>query len=212
MFVTFETGPQNFTIQFFGDNLTVNIRRMNTAIDFVTQEFRKVQKFKKFDTLVKLLLSDIGNGMERTPKGEYLIRKTLVFVERKRSSDMLAIGLKQNNIQAISINRDRTLEQCLKAAEDLASGKIAVLIVTDDATRGLKFTGVETVVNFDLPEQDASERYIHRIGCCTGRVGISFFDPCSSKDLENASDYVKIMKRLGHEVPDFLHEIVAVQM
>uniref|UniRef100_A0A183C5A8 KTSC domain-containing protein n=1 Tax=Globodera pallida TaxID=36090 RepID=A0A183C5A8_GLOPA len=95
--------------------------------------------------------------------------------------------------------KDRTLE-------DLASGKITVL----------KFTGVETVVNFDLPEQDAYERYIDRIGCCwrVGNTGhaISYFDPDSPKDVQNAEEYVETLKPTGHEVPDFLLESVQVQM
>uniref|UniRef100_A0A914HGM3 RNA helicase n=1 Tax=Globodera rostochiensis TaxID=31243 RepID=A0A914HGM3_GLORO len=221
---TFESGAQSLAIQFFRDNFFfVNIGRLNTATDLVVQEFKKVPKFKKSETLVEFLLGENGDGrreLDRTPEGDYWkTRKTLVFVERKRSSDMLAIALRQNNIRALSINSDRTLKQRLGAAEDFASGKIFVLVATDVAARGLNFPGVETVINFDLPEQDAHERalfkYIHRIGR-TGRVGnaghaISYFDPHNPKDVQNAGEYVETLKTTGHEVPDFLLEIVQEQ-
>ncbi|KAL3082925.1 hypothetical protein niasHS_010727 [Heterodera schachtii] len=217
---TFESGAQKLALQFFRDDFFfVNIGRLNTATDLVVQEFKKVPKFNKSDTLVEFLLGENGAGrreLERTTDGEYWkTRKTLVFVERKRSSDMLAIALRQNNIRALSINSDRTLKQRLGAAEDFASGKILVLVATDVAARGLNFPGVETVINVDLPELDAYERYIHRIGR-TGRVGnaghaISYFDPDSPSDLQNAGEYVKILETTGHELPIFLLEIAKGQ-
>ena len=46
-------------------------------------------------------------------------------------------------------------------------GKVAVLIATDVASRGIDVDDVDCVINFDVPEEN--EYYIHRIGR-TGRA------------------------------------------
>ena len=46
-------------------------------------------------------------------------------------------------------------------------GKLAVLIATDVASRGIDVDDVECVINFDVPEEN--EYYVHRIGR-TGRA------------------------------------------
>ena len=46
-------------------------------------------------------------------------------------------------------------------------GKVAVLIATDVASRGIDVDDVDVVINFDVPEEN--EYYIHRIGR-TGRA------------------------------------------
>ena len=46
-------------------------------------------------------------------------------------------------------------------------GKVAILIATDVASRGIDVDDVDCVVNFDVPEEN--EYYVHRIGR-TGRA------------------------------------------
>ena len=46
-------------------------------------------------------------------------------------------------------------------------GKLAVLIATDVASRGIDVDDVDCVINFDVPEEN--EYYVHRIGR-TGRA------------------------------------------
>ena len=47
------------------------------------------------------------------------------------------------------------------------NGKIAILIATDVASRGIDVDDVECVINYDVPEEN--EYYVHRIGR-TGRA------------------------------------------
>ena len=46
-------------------------------------------------------------------------------------------------------------------------GKLAILIATDVASRGIDVDDVDCVINFDIPEEN--EYYVHRIGR-TGRA------------------------------------------
>ena len=46
-------------------------------------------------------------------------------------------------------------------------GKLAILVATDVASRGIDVDDVECVINYDIPEEN--EYYVHRIGR-TGRA------------------------------------------
>jgi superfamily II DNA/RNA helicase len=68
-----------------------------------------------------------------------------------------------------------------------------VLVATDIAARGIHVTGIDLVVNYDLPD-DTSD-YVHRIGR-TARAGtsgkaISFACPDQSRDV---SDIEKLIR------------------
>jgi ATP-dependent RNA helicase RhlE len=76
-------------------------------------------------------------------------------------------------------------------------GKIAVLVATDLAARGIDVDSIELVVNFDLPNEP--ETYIHRIGR-TARAGteglaISF---CDSEERTFLRD---IERLIGFRIP-----------
>ena len=101
------------------------------------------------------------------------------------------------------IHSNRSLGQRKEALEGFKSGKYRILVATDIAARGIDVTGIELVLNYDLP--DDSENYIHRIGR-TGRIGdtghaISFATPEQGKDVK---DIEKIMRMaLPVTVADF---------
>src|SRR6202007_2956581 len=56
------------------------------------------------------------------------------------------------------------------ALADFKAGKVAVLVATDVASRGLDIEGLPQVINFDVPH--SPEDYVHRIGR-TGRAGLT---------------------------------------
>ena len=82
------------------------------------------------------------------------------------------------------------------------------MFCTDVAARGLHVEAVTLVVNFDMPQGDGVEDYVHRIGR-TGRAGasgeaITFWD--AKKDSKTARPLLTIMKDAGQEVPAFLEQ------
>ena len=56
------------------------------------------------------------------------------------------------------------------ALGDRADAKLRILISTDLAARGLDVPNVSHVVNFDLPDDDEGDTYVHR-GGRAGRLG-----------------------------------------
>src|SRR5690606_32210512 len=70
--------------------------------------------------------------------------------------------------EAGSLHGDMAQSQRNKTLEEFKGGKIAVLVASDVAARGLDVDGLSLVVNFDVPMN--AEDYVHRIGR-TGRAG-----------------------------------------
>ncbi|KAI1732730.1 DEAD/DEAH box helicase domain-containing protein [Ditylenchus destructor] len=205
---TMSDSVQNLTTKIVKpDHFRVIVGTINKAADTVRQTFMDVNKYKKYDELVRILTSN-AKEMQRDDDTTYLsIDKTLVFVERRRRSDWLALKLAQYGFNVISINGDRTLQQRWDAREKFIKGVYQIVVATDLAARGLNFPGVSHVINFDLPEQEYLN-YIHRIGR-TGRAGnvgqaTSFFDSQSEDDKRNAKFYVETLKSARQPVPDFL--------
>lgn len=60
--------------------------------------------------------------------------------------------------------------QRIRSVENFRDGKVAFLLATDLASRGLDIKGVETVINYEAPQ--SHEIYLHRVGR-TARAGRS---------------------------------------
>ncbi|MBS0190967.1 MAG: DEAD/DEAH box helicase [Phycisphaerales bacterium] len=93
---------------------------------------------------------------------------TLIFCRLKRTVDELAKGLTTRGIEAHAMHGDMSQGKRNSTMKQLKDGKLAVVICSDLASRGIDVEGVSHVINFDLP--DDPELYIHRIGR-TARAG-----------------------------------------
>jgi len=93
---------------------------------------------------------------------------TIVFCRLKRIVDELATGLTQRGVEAHAIHGDMPQGKRNTTMKKLRDGKLAVLIASDLASRGIDVDDITHVINFDLP--DDAEVYVHRIGR-TARAG-----------------------------------------
>lgn len=94
--------------------------------------------------------------------------RVLVFTRTKRMASLLTGKVKKMGFAAAEIHSDRSLAQRRHSLEGFKRGQYKILIATDIAARGIDVTGIELVVNYDMPAN--SEDYVHRIGR-TGRAG-----------------------------------------
>ncbi len=159
----------------------VEIARAGTTADTVTQELFVVRKDQKLRLLDKLLMENKGS--------------VLVFTRTKFSAKKVARAIRGMGQTADEIHSNRSLNQRKAALEGFKTGKHRVLVATDIAARGIDVTGIELVINFDVPENP--EDYIHRIGR-TGRAGrlgkaISFAQP-------DQGDEVRQIERLTRKL------------
>jgi len=150
-----------------------------TAADLVSQEVFVVKAENKFRMLSNLLKDYTGS--------------VLMFTRTKRAASNLTRKLKNSNHPAAEIHSDRSMGQRKDALEGFKSGKYRILVATDIASRGIDVTGIELVINYDLP--DDPENYVHRIGR-TGRAGvkghsITFATPDQKSDIKSIENLIK---------------------
>jgi len=94
--------------------------------------------------------------------------KTLIFCRTKRGADRLVEQLQKEGVDAAAIHGDLRQSQREKALADFSGDRLAVLVATDVAARGLHIDAVDCVMHFDPPEDHKA--YLHRSGR-TARAG-----------------------------------------
>merc|ERR1712176_426435 len=94
--------------------------------------------------------------------------QTIVFFDTKAKAHRMMILCGLCGIQCAELHGNLTQAQRLESLEKFRKGEVQILLATDLAARGLDISSVETVINFEMPNQ--VETYIHRIGR-TARAG-----------------------------------------
>lgn len=159
--------------------VSVEIAPSGTAAERVTQELFIVKKEAKLRLLGKLLAQYQG--------------AVLLFSRTKHNAHKITASIRDMGYRTAEIHSNRSLSQRREALEGFKSGKYKVLVATDIAARGIDVTGIQVVINYDLP--DDAQNYVHRIGR-TGRAGhkghaISFATPDQSLDVRDIEKIIR---------------------
>ncbi len=96
------------------------------------------------------------------------IPKLLVFCQTKRSCDRVSNNLKELGVNASAIHGDLPQKARERALQDFSEGKVAVLVATDVAARGIDIDDIGAVLHYE-PAKDVKD-YLHRSGR-TARAG-----------------------------------------
>ena len=94
----------------------------------------------------------------------------IVFANTRKTVDALAVLLRGEGFNTVTLHSGRTQGQRSQALEGFKFGQYDILVATDVASRGIDVQGIALVVNYDMPK--SIEDYIHRVGR-TGRAGMS---------------------------------------
>ena len=127
------------------------------TMDTIEQCYYEVPLGSKMDALALLLHT-------HQPK------LTIIFCNTKKMVEELARYLNEHGFNCGMLHGDMKQEARTSVMQAFKSGRTPILIATDVAARGIDVDDVDSVYNFDIPQD--YEYYIHRIGR-TGRAGRS---------------------------------------
>jgi len=150
------------------DPIELAVDPVASTVGPVDQSVHFVESGSKLRLLLDLLS---GDGIERA----------LVFTRTKHRANRVARDLEQAGVNAAAIHGNKSQSARERALAQFKAGELRVVVATDIAARGIDIKELDTVVNFDLPNEP--ETYVHRIGR-TGRAGAggSAVSLCASEE------------------------------
>ncbi|CAG0962535.1 ATP-dependent RNA helicase RhlE [Methylophilaceae bacterium] len=177
---TFSNEIKKLSEAFLNNPALIEVARSNATAENVTQKIYLVSQENKHAQLAEIL-----RGSDAT--------QVIVFTKTKLTASRLARQLQREGLLADAIHGDKSQKERMEALEAFKQGKIAVLIATDVAARGLDIDQLPMVINYEIPS--APEDYVHRIGR-TGRAGasgtaISLVSPEEEKYIKEIEKLIK---------------------
>ena len=154
---TFSKEVVELSAQFTRDPQRVDVSTEQVVASTVTHRVHPVADGRKGELLRHLLM--------QPPVGQ-----ALVFCKTKRGSNRVGEALERAGVRAAVIHGNKSQGARNRALGDFKAGRVAVLVATDLAARGLDIAQLPLVVNYDLPL--VAHDYIHRVGR-TGRAGLA---------------------------------------
>jgi ATP-dependent RNA helicase RhlE len=154
---TFSKEVLTLSSDFTREPVRVDVSEAEVVATTVTHRVHPVDDGKKGELLRHLLL--------QPPVGQ-----ALVFCKTKRGANRVGEALERGGILSAVIHGNKSQNARNRALGDFKSGRVAVLVATDLAARGLDIVQLPLVVNYDLPL--VPQDYVHRVGR-TGRAGLT---------------------------------------
>ena len=160
---TFPGKIQKLAAEFLRNNYTwIAVGRVGSTTDSIKQVI--VESSPEGREKLRLVVKSLQNG----PPG-----RTLIFVQKKRTAQWVKKMLSKGGpeewehsfkpIKAVDIHGDRSQAQREAALLAFREGECRILVATDVAARGLDVSGIQHVINFDLPTAaDDIDSYVHR--------------------------------------------------
>ena len=173
------------------DPIQVMVSPEAPTVDKIEQSCMLVEKGNKDNLLIHLL--------ENHPEWY----RVIVFARTRHGADRVERKLSRRDIPVAAIHSDKTQNQRTRALKGFKEGKVRVLVATDIASRGIDVSGVDLVVNMELPVE--TESYVHRIGR-TARAGksgkaISFVAPEERGLLKAVERFIRKTIQVDRDQP-----------
>ena len=166
----------------------------------ITQYMLETSGRNKLSDLAQII---IGEGYKRV----------MVFCDTKFNTATLANQLARLGFSVDCLHGDLSQKERNQIMQNFRDGKLAILVATDVAARGIDVSDVDAVINYDVPSEN--EHYTHRIGR-TGRAkkeGVSylFYVPEEKKRVQ---ELLRLTRNTDLCTPvhfDFNHEHIVVE-
>ncbi|MCB1704645.1 MAG: DEAD/DEAH box helicase [Halioglobus sp.] len=94
--------------------------------------------------------------------------RALVFANKRNTATRLANLLKYHKLRCAALHGEMTTEERKQVMHQFHEGKVTIVCASDLAARGIDVSGIDLVINYDIPY--SGDNYLHRTGR-TGRAG-----------------------------------------
>lgn len=154
----------------------------NITVDQMVHRFIAVHEMDKAS-----LAASIINANERT----------MVFTATKHGADRLVNKLSDLGVRSAAIHGDLRQAQRERALKDFQRGRLAALVATDVAARGIHIDDVGCVIHYDPPPDHKT--YLHRSGrtARAGGSGVVVTLVLWNQELE----VKRLQRRIGIDMP-----------
>jgi len=203
---TFPEDIQTMAKDYMYDYIWIGVGVMNSAVETVHQELKKVSPEKKFEELIAQLDHFYANRQNQ--------ERMLVFVNAKDTAKWLDEQLYEKSFNSGALHGNLEQHEREENLRRFRKGEIDVMLATDVAARGLDIENIGVVVNYDMPRD--KDTYIHRIGR-TGRIGnegkaVTFLsiddsDMCL-ESVELLKELVTVMQNSKADLPDWMQSLI----
>ena len=89
-------------------------------------------------------------------------KRVVVFVSKKMNVHGVTRDLRRKGFNVAEMHSDLEQREREEVINAFKSGRTNVLVATDIVSRGIDITGIQLVVNYDMPHDN--EDYVHRVG------------------------------------------------
>lgn len=147
----------SITKRFLNDPILIKVVRNELTNVNIEQVCFEVKPQAKVEVMTRLI-------------DMYHLKSLLVFCNTKRKVDEIVEDLQLRGYASEGIHGDLRQQQRSNVMSKFKAGVTTILVATDVAARGIDVSGLDAVINYDIPLDE--EYYVHRIGR-TGRAGMS---------------------------------------
>ncbi|NIJ53675.1 DEAD/DEAH box helicase [Dyadobacter arcticus] len=147
----------SITKRFQNDPILIKVVRNELTNVNIEQVYFEVKPQAKVEVMTRLI--DMHH-----------LKSLLVFCNTKRKVDEIVEDLQLRGYASEGIHGDLRQQQRSNVMSKFKAGVTTILVATDVAARGIDVSGLDGVINYDIPLDE--EYYVHRIGR-TGRAGMS---------------------------------------
>ena len=186
---TLPSEVRDLASQILKDPVSIILKTADVKLDGIEQYYVPLQE----DSWKLDCLCDIFESLS--------IAQSIVFANTKDRAERLHSVLSERGFPASIIYGEPMTQQVRQQRmKDFREGKSRVLIATNLLARGIDVQAVSVVFNYDMPNFEDKENYMHRIGRC-GRYGrkgvaISFVTPPEKDVLDQIGGHFSFTPKL----------------
>ncbi|CAJ2506628.1 Uu.00g078140.m01.CDS01 [Anthostomella pinea] len=131
--------------------------------------------------------------------------RVIIFFRQKKEAHRARLIFALFNLSCAELHGSMNQTQRIESVEAFRDGKVSFLLATDLASRGLDIKGVDTVINYEGPQN--LEIYVHRVGrtARAGRSGVAV-TLAAEPDRKVVKAAVKAGKAQGAKISSLIIE------